>query len=394
MLVCSSASAQERPTRTVLVIQSGAENEPGNVVRKDAIRRTVRSHSAFPVEVFSEHLRSDRLPEREATASLAEHVRGAFTKRPIDVVVADSQLTFDFAVQHRETFFANTPLVFLAVQPPPASVIEQSGGVTGLIVDPFQMAGDLIRTVHPSVKRIAIVAEGPDREMTQRIHRQLRGSVRDMEPRVDIAFIRARTVQQLTAAVKAVPSDGVILFAEFAGSDISGTPATPRAEELVAREAPVPVYGVEPRHFGSGIVGGAIHDPDVAGRRLGEMTAQILAGTSARGVPIERGPIVPTFDWRAMQRWRIDASRLPVGARIEFQPPTAWTQDRSNSAIALLLTLESLLIFALLVQRRGRRRAEEASRAHQFALEESYENVRRLAAKLLAAKEENRARTP
>jgi hypothetical protein len=95
-----------------------------------------------------------------------------------------------------------------------------------------------------------------------------------------------------------------------------------------------------------------------------------------------------------MQRWRIDASRLPVGARIQFQPPSAWTQDRQSSALALLLTLEAVLIAALLVTRRGRRRAEEASRAHQFALEESYENVRRLAAKLLAAKEENRARTP
>ena len=132
---------------------------------------------------------------------------------------------------------------------------------------------------------------------------------------------------------------------------------------LVSRASPVPVYGVNDSYIGSGIVGGVVASRERLGRRLGEMTRQLLAGARAQDLPMEPVALTPTIDWRQLERWRIDPSRLPSGADIRFRQATPWETYRGYivGAFALFL-VQSALISALLVHRTRRRRAEAALR--------------------------------
>jgi signal transduction histidine kinase len=70
----------------------------------------------------------------------------------------------------------------------------------------------------------------------------------------------------------------------------------------------------------------------------------------------------PVFDWREMQRWGIDESRLPPGSRIYFRNPTLWSQYRWQLIlVAAVILTEALLIAGLLYERRRRRLAEVVS---------------------------------
>jgi len=79
-------------------------------------------------------------------------------------------------------------------------------------------------------------------------------------------------------------------------------------------------------------------------------------------VPLQLvGP--PIFDWRELQRWRIDESRLPTGSIVRFRGPSLW-RDYRREVLAVLgaLAVQSLLIVGLVYQRRARQRAEVESR--------------------------------
>ena len=96
----------------------------------------------------------------------------------------------------------------------------------------------------------------------------------------------------------------------------------------MAEASSVPVYGVHDLYIGSGIVGGMMRGSHATGTRVGQIARQILDGTPPENIPIEPVPLVPTFDWRQLQRWGIDTSRLPVGADVRFRQPSAWESYR------------------------------------------------------------------
>jgi PAS domain S-box-containing protein len=79
------------------------------------------------------------------------------------------------------------------------------------------------------------------------------------------------------------------------------------------------------------------------------------------------------FDWRQLKRWGISEDRLPPGSIVEFRVPSFWTQYRNYafSAIALFV-MQSALILGQVINRRRRKRAEEA-------LRESEERFRNMA---------------
>jgi signal transduction histidine kinase len=146
------------------------------------------------------------------------------------------------------------------------------------------------------------------------------------------------------------------------------------------------VYGVTESVIGTGVIGGMVTSRDQIGTRLAEMVQMILTGTPARDIPIESLALVPMFDWRQIERWRIDASLLPAESIVRFRTPTAWDLYRWYIVgAASVVAVQALLIAGLLVLRGKRRRAEQALRL-------TSDRNRELAGSLITAQEEERTR--
>ena len=65
------------------------------------------------------------------------------------------------------------------------------------------------------------------------------------------------------------------------------------------------------------------------------------------------------FDWRELRRWGIDEKRLPKGSVVLFREPDFWADHKWEVAgVVGVLLGQGLLIGALLVERRSRRRAQ------------------------------------
>src|SRR5258705_9978770 len=124
------------------------------------------------------------------------------------------------------------------------------------------------------------------------------------------------------------------------------------------------------------------------GPRWGEVGSVIRTGARPADLPIEAARLVPTFDWRQIQRWGIDASLLPPGSDVQFRVPTVWEAYRAYAIGTLfVVTAQLLLIAALLTQRTRRQRVEQTLRVREATLRTSYEKIRQLAGQLINAQE-------
>ncbi len=146
---------------------------------------------------------------------------------------------------------------------------------------------------------------------------------------VSLTYLTEETVPLLLSAVRAIPPGSVILYIWHAQRDSGGVMYPDAVARLVADAATVPVYGTSDLYIGTGVVGGVMRGTRETGTRIGDMALRILTGTRPQDIPIETARVMPVIDWRQVQRWGIDPSRLPARSQIVFREPSAWERYRA-----------------------------------------------------------------
>ena len=90
----------------------------------------------------------------------------------------------------------------------------------------------------------------------------------------------------------------------------------------------------------AGGTGGFVLIPDVIGADAGRLVLRILHGELVSNIaPVVGDAVKPIFNWRQMQRWKVDESDLPLNSEIRFRDPTVWEryQWQIRSILAVIL---------------------------------------------------------
>jgi signal transduction histidine kinase len=386
LLVCPAAAAQSPQHKTVLTVQWSSEDFPTNPIVDAAIRRVLSSRSDMLIDHYAEYLESDRFPAAEAAAALRDYIRAKYRGRQIDLVIAISDPALQFVLRHRAQLFPNASVVFTGTTAPPPRVRSEGAGLTGVLSGAaFRETLELALKLHPATERVFVIAQAASPDFLDRVRDALNATAR---PGVKLVYVNEPSIERLTAAIRKAPPRSFVLYIRYS-QESPGEVIFPAAvSRTVAEASPVPVYGAQASYVGQGIVGGAIRSPEALGTRAAQVALQILDGTPAQDIPLENERLVPTFDWRQLRRWHIDAARLPAGSVIQFRDPTVWELYHWYIVGALsLVAFQALLISGLLAQHTRRRRAEEVNRARDVALRTSYERIRQLAGRLINAQE-------
>lgn len=384
-LMMGNAQAAETPAaRTVLTIHLGAESYPSNPVLDANIRDAILGHVDSPIDYFAEYLKDDALSPEDASRALADYIGRTVQGRRIDLVIAMSDQSLRFVVDHRRELFPDAPVVFATLSVP-EEVLRSDGRFTGIrVASAYAQTLALALQLHPSTQHVFVVAHSPGAETVDAIRSELRAS----SPQTQLTYLDYDTVAGLVNAVKAVPPDSVILYIWHAQSEPGNLVYPDQIARRVALAARVPVYGTSDFYIGSGVVGGVMRRTAETGTRVGDLASRILNGERPGDIPIETARMVPILDWRQLQRWNIPRGRLPPGAEVRYEMPSAWQAYRPYLIAAIaVVTAQMLLIAGLLTQRARRRRAEQATRASETALRTSYERTRQLARRLINAQE-------
>lgn len=376
-------------TKHVLIIHGGPEAFPGNPVFDAALREVLFSHPTIQVDAHSEYLENEEFAAT-ADAALLEYIRIKFAGRRPDLVIANSAPALTFVLRHRDELFPNVPVVFVSASEPDGLRAGTLRGVTGVLRLPSQVETvDLALKLHPSTRRLHVVAYAPEVDGFQE---RLESAMAVYSPRLTVSFTNEPTLPQALDMLKALPTDSLILWVRY--SPVTQSRVIFPGEFLpeIAAAAPVPIYAALDTFLGNGAVGGMMRSSTTDAHRLGAMALRILEGTPPERIAFENADVSAIFDWRALQRWGIDESRLPAGAEIRYRVPTVWQLYGVYIVATLVVVTAQLVLIAGLLRERARvRRADGVIRASETSLRSSYERIRHLAGQLINAQEAARA---
>jgi signal transduction histidine kinase len=359
--------AAEPPRREVLVLDQSSAGLPFNAALASAIRLTVNAGSTSPASFYSENLDANRFFGPEYENEVVQFLKAKYRERHIDVVIAVGVLALDFIARRREQLWPSAPVVFAAIDEATISRWTLPNNVTGATMQlTLQDMVKVARIVMPNLKAVAIVGDPLER---QTFYRHFADEIPAVAAQVEIVDLMDLPLAELAKRLAALSDNTAVIYTGiyYTSEGVSYVPAELVSQIVEWANRPV-VVNVS-SYLNRGAIGGYIVQSNSIGQQAGRMALRILAGESASDIPVARVPSQPIFEWPALQRWKINESRLPPGSEILFREPTVW--ERYSWQIALITTvilLQAGLISALLREHRRRQLAEVHSRQRMAEL--------------------------
>jgi PAS domain S-box-containing protein len=363
LIICSTIAPRADDTKRVLILNSAQSALPTVVISEESIRQELQGELRGEVDIFSESLDAERFPEPERDDRMASFLRDKYAKHPIDLLIVTAAPALNLMLQRRAWLFPDTPVVFSRIRQESELLTKLPPSVTGITsrLNPVPTA-ELAFRLQPDAQQLVVVTgtSGIDREWEQAARR----SLHSYENKVQVNYLAGLPMAELLRQVRELPSNTIVLYLSVA-RDGTGQDFFPRdVAKQVAEAANAPVYGVYDPFIGTGIVGGYIERLQEMGREVGRLGLRVLAGEKPETLASRPSQSAANYvDWRQLQRWGLDESRLPSGSVVLFKTPALWEAYKWQIAIVIALIIgQAILISALLWQAQRRRRAELAVR--------------------------------
>ena len=349
-LVASAALAQGPVRKNVLMINVIGQSHPGPVIVTNLILSALHSDPRFQVEFYWEDLDAVYHPEewQEQLDSVVQQYR----HRKLDLIVLLGPHAMQILAEPK-TMFPNVPVVFCCTAPGQIDQMRPDSRSTGswFRLEPAKTVEAALGLL-PETRHIFVV--GGQSDYDRRLTALVKTDLISYENKLDVTYLTDLPMSKLLERLRHLPDHSVVLYLSFF-KDAQGREFLNIAEALpmIAGAANAPVFGIVDTQMGHGIVGGFVVSFEEQGKIVGRDALEILAGKPPQDIPIVHGPSLYLFDWRELQRWKLDQNRLPAGSTILFRQPTLWEQYSRTLLIGLLVLASlSLLTIYLLFERK------------------------------------------
>jgi signal transduction histidine kinase len=345
-------------TKRVLMLFSEARDLPGNVLMDAGVREEMLAHNTNHIEFFAESMDASYFPDPEHYKLFGDYIKDKYAGQKIDLVMMFMARDFRLARAMETALPTNIPSVIVVINDMNTSRMPTDRPFTGIYQrSDIQGTFRFIFHLQPETRRVMIIGgvSGADQVSLGRIAE----ATKSVEG-VKFNFLTNMPVADLTTAVQSLSAGTVVLLGPVQ-RDVTGQPFyTSRVAQMIAPISPVPVYVLGAGLIGSGALGGCVVDSESLGAGAGDQALRVLGGTPAGQIPVvERTEGTPMVDWRVLERWGINPSRLPAGCVIRYRPRSLWEEHRLLILfVAAGLLVQAITIVALLVQRRQQQRAE------------------------------------
>jgi len=381
LVIGANAQAEKTPRR-VLILHGTNTLLPANVIVERMVRETVSAAAPHPIDFDWEAFDAPSLSNPSYESVFAALLQQKYRDRKFDIVMTVQPPALDFVTKHRAQLWPEAAVVFFGVSEDSMrkrSLGRRMTGVTGKI----DFAGTLRMafSLQPNASRVVVVSGVT--ETDQSWIPLVQNALRSLKGQAKITYLTNHSLPEILKTVSNLPGNTVVLYTSMF-QDAAGRTTIPRdvLTQLTSVSA-APVYSFFESFMGLGIVGGAMTNFDNIVQRVGKLVARILAGEDPDKIRVEPpAPTIPTVDWRQLKRWGLNEKFLPPDTIVQFRRPTLWEEyHRQILGVAALFVLETLLVVALLVQHRRRKRAESTNERQCIELLHAYSLASMSAAK-------------
>ena len=383
VLLCFPSALHGQVRKNILLIADEGPAAPGVLVITNLLVEALHSDPAFRPDVYFENLDAMFHPD-EWRKSQADFIVKKYSDRKLDLIVLAGPNANRLLAEPSTTFFPGVPIVFCGSVPLPLEHTNPGTPFTGTWIH-LEPAGtvDVALRLLPETRSVFVVAgQG---YYDQRLTALTKAALKSYENKLEITYLTDLAMDKLLERLRHLPDHSVILFLTL-WVDAEGRQllSTTQALPMVSAAANAPVFGVSDTYIGRGIVGGKLVSFEEQGKIASRDAVEILRGKAPQDIPIVTGPPVYQFDWRELQRWNIEESRLPPGSTVLFRQPTLWEQHkRTVLTVLLVVAFLALLTIYLLFERQQLKQARNAQERLSAMLINSQEVERsRLAAEI------------
>jgi signal transduction histidine kinase len=361
---CGRSVSAAPPVKKVLIIYPTSTAYPFYIDFTNSFQQRLRAETSLNYEFYSESLELLNRPLDENLAyAHAEVMRQKYKNHKPDIIVTNGPFGTRFLNTYCSDIFYDTQIVSYS-----PNFIDVDSSTTGPnytycypMIEPVKNV-ELILSLKPSIQKLYVVIGKS--ESNRRAHDELPRLLAPFTGRLAITYLDDLSLSDLLASTRAIEGQAAILFFDFV-QDANGTAVVPvQIIPTIVAEAKVPVFVSYSTHLEKGGgVGGYVLNNNALGREVGERTLAILLG---RGSPTKVQALNISeyeFDWRELQRWGIDADKLPPGSVILNKPPSFWETYRwriigLTFSVALLVMLLQAGVIALYRQNRRKTEAD------------------------------------
>ena len=351
-------AAADEPKR-VLLVHSFGSAAPPFTVESTAFETELVGKMGDRVDLDEVSLDMARYPDRDMQEAIVDYLQKRQAKWQPDLVVPIGSPAAIFVATYRDRLFPETPILYASADRRllPPGALDKNAAYVGQIYEIPGFLEDMLQIAPATKNIVVIVGATPLERLWQGVFQK---AAEPFAGRINFTYFSDLSFKQMQERVSTLPPDSYIFFLLLL-RDAGGV--TLNADEALQRlhaVARAPINGIFDHQLGLGIVGGRLYQSERVGKAAAQIAIRILRGEPASSFPptmIERLP--PRYDWRELQRWKIDEKLLPPGSTILFREPTVWDRYRAWIIAGLsICILQALLITGLLANLVKRRRAE------------------------------------
>ncbi len=306
--------------------------------------------AALPhTQLFIEHMDSKRIYSPPAFARLADLIREKYRHTPLNAVIAADNNSFSFLKQHRQSLFKGIPAIFCGANDLDPADLDGMAPITGVNeAADVRETLDLALSLFPATRRIVVV-----NDMTptgRNVHREIERIASTYANRLKFSYWEDLHREELLRQLAGLKNGDIVLYTFFFRDAAGRFYEYDESARRICNASPVPVFGLWEFNLGHGILGGKLVSGYEQGRAAAKMTLSIIGGKSADGIPLLMdSPNRFAFDYRVMEKFGVDESRLPAKRMIVNRPVSIYQEYKAViwSTLIALLALAGLIIFLL-----------------------------------------------
>jgi signal transduction histidine kinase len=356
-----ASNAQATGPKRVLLVHSFGSASPPFTVESRAFETELVQKMGARVDLDEVSLDMARYTDRDMQEAIVDYLQKRQAKWQPDLVVPIGAPASIFVANYRNRLFPETPILYASADRRllPPGALEKNAAYIGQVYDIPGLLEDMLQ-IAPATKNIAVVVGAtPLEHVWQEV---LQKASEPLASRINFTYYSDLSFDQMLQRAATLPPDSYIfvllLVRDAAGVTLNADEALQRLHQV----ANAPINSIFNHQLGLGIVGGRLYQSELMGKEAAEVATRILQGEPASSFAprlIERLP--PRYDWRELQRWKINEHRLPAGSTVLFREPTVWERYRAWIIGGLsICILEALLITGLLANLVKRHRAERS----------------------------------
>ncbi len=346
--------------KKVLILHLMRRNDASTLANDRIYQKVLTDGLAGQLDYYSEYIDLPRFDGDDYQRTLRDLLKQKYKGTDFDLIIATTEDMKSFLLRFGRELFGNTPVVFsrsddridTANVPPNFTGVVYKTDLRGTL--------DVIRRVQPAVGRVFVVT-GASETVDLWHEARARKQFKDYAG-LEITYWSGLTLEELKRRISKLTPDSVVYFVMMVEDGSGERFAQTGALDQIAAASSVPIYTWYDGFLGHGVVGGKLASSERVASRTAQLALRVL-----RGEPVESIPYVNAdtsrlaFDWGELQRWKLSENSLPADAELLFREQTFWQRYKHPIlAVIAVLSIQSALITALLVERRRRRKANNS----------------------------------